>query len=169
MQKSLILFVLLVVLSISAVSSADESTQVCGMDASSPEERLPALEEGPFIRADGEYVGEMDLGIRRYGLTQRSDLRSVYTINCININYLIPILRESDENYVFFQIYHFPLSGSIVFRDRNGGSILNISIPILDDRQRNFKLHYTVEQAFSNIFLDVLYITSSWEGMSNGE
>ena len=153
-------------------SSANVSKEFCASigEASGETEFAPTefvLDEGPFVRANGDTVGELELGIRRREW-QRWPFKHRCRIRNIAFRFEIRDSRTDPANFMFFQFSHFSINGYIILRDRYGNTLLRIARPTKANRQQTILVKYFSEQRFSMVLLDVLYIATAWEDFNNG-
>ena len=95
-------------------SSANVSEEFCASigEASDETEFSPTefmLDEGPFVRANGDTVGELELGICRYGW-QMWPFKNRCRIRNIAFRFEIRDSRTDPANFMFFRFSHFLLT-----------------------------------------------------------
>ena len=169
MKKTTLFSIVLATLGFHSAALAGENLDLCHNVPVEIETYKSELRHGPFFRPNGDEVGEIDLGIRRYGFTDGEYYGAACSVGNVEIRYKFRELRLLGKQFVTFQIIDRSIKGFILFRDRDGNSILKIYRPTSETRQQSIKVLYNGEQDLSEMISDILYLATAWEGTIDGE
>jgi hypothetical protein len=104
LQKPKFLSVAMVAVSFHSTAVADEAIDLCDNAFSQFETPLVEVNEGPFLRPNGDEVGEIDLGIVRSGWTKKTIDEASCRVGDIEIDYRVRDSLTDQNNYVFFKL-----------------------------------------------------------------
>ena len=122
------------------------------------------LVDGYLVRAGEDTVGQTDLSIRRYPWSAwSSPLEQHHTIDNVTILYEVRDSSIDPQNFIFFRLENAAVQGSVVLRDRDGTTVMNIFRPISIDRQQTTRVKYFREQCILDVFQDVIGIAATWK------
>ena len=166
LNKNNALFLAVVVLAINGfagIASASDGRDHCPSGPIYVGEHSFVAKDGPFVRANGDEVGIVDVKNLRYGWTDRKGFDNECEIGGMVLRYSISRNPHSPNNYVYFRISGEPYAGGAVLRTVVNQSSMFMYRPTAKNRQQRISIAYFNVQPLSDIFRDVIFVVKSLE------